>query len=134
LYSTKLDIDTSFPLFFDLTNTYDQLIKRKEIIKKEARKNPGLVSIQDDFDLNKPQLNVQINQKKAADLGVSTEDIGRTIETIFGSKKVTNFTQDGKEYSIILQGDIKDRQEPDSISKVFVRSNNNGKLVSISPL
>ena len=120
--------------FVILGNTYDNLIKWKNVIKKEARKNPGLTSIQDDFDLNKPQLNVQIDQKKAADLGVSTEDIGRTIETIFGSKRVTNFTKDGKEYSIILQGDIKDRQEPDSISKVFVRSNNNGKLVSISNL
>jgi len=120
--------------FVLLGNTYDQLIKWKEIIKQEARKNPGLTSIQDDFDLNKPQLNVQINQKKAADLGVSTSDIGKTIETIFGSKTVTNFTQDGKEYSIILQGDIKDRQEPDSISKVFVRSKNNGKLVSVSNL
>ncbi len=120
--------------FVLLGNTYKDLIKWKEIVKKEARKNPGLTSIQDDFDLNKPQLNVQIDQKKAADLGVSTEDIGRTIETIFGSKRVTNFTRDGKEYSIILQGDIKDRQEPDSISKVFVRSKNNGKLVSISNL
>ena len=120
--------------FVILGNTYEKLIKWKEIIKKEARKNPGLTSIQDDFDLNKPQLNVQIDQKKAADLGVSTKDIGRTIETIFGSKRVTNFTQDGKEYSIILQGDIKDRQEPDSISKIFVRSNNNGKLVSVSNL
>ena len=120
--------------FVILGNTYDQLIEWKNIIKKEARKNPGLTSIQDDFDLNKPQLNVQIDQKKAADLGVSTEDIGRTIETIFGSKSVTRFTQDGKEYSIILQGDIKDRQEPDSISKVFVRSKNNNKLVSISNL
>ena len=120
--------------FVLLGNTYDQLIKWKELIKKEARKNPGLTSIQDDFNLNKPQLNVQIDQKKAADLGVSSADIGRTIETIFGSKNVTQFTQDGKEYSIILQGDIKDRQEPDSISKVFVRSKNNGKLVSISNL
>ena len=76
----------------------------------------------------------QIDQKKAADLGVSTEDIGRTIETIFGSKSVTRFTQDGKEYSIILQGDIKDRQEPDSISNIFVRSKNNNKLVSVSNL
>ncbi len=120
--------------FVILGNTYEKLVKWKEIIKREARKNSGLTSIQDDFDLNKPQLNVQINQKKAADLGVSTEDIGRTIETIFGSKRVTKFTQDGKEYSIILQGDIKDRQEPDSISKVFVRSKNNGKLISISNL
>jgi hydrophobe/amphiphile efflux-1 (HAE1) family protein len=120
--------------FVVLGNTYDQLIEWKKIIKREARKNPGLSSIQDDFDLNKPQLNVRINQKKAADLGVSTEDIGRTIETIFGSKTVTKFTQDGKEYSIILQGDIKDRQEPGSISKVFVRSKNNGKLISVSNL
>ena len=120
--------------FVILGNTYDQLIEWKDIIKREARKNPGLTSIQDDFDLNKPQLNVQIDQKKAADLGVSTEEIGRTIETIFGSKRVTNFTRDGKEYSIILQGDIKDRQEPESISKVFVRSKNNGKLVSVSNL
>ena len=120
--------------FVVLGNTYDQLIEWKEIIKKEARQNPGLSSIQDDFDLSKPQLNVQINQKKAADLGIATEDIGRTIETIFGSKTVTKFTQDGKEYSIILQGDIKDRQEPGSISKVFVRSKNNGKLISVSNL
>jgi hydrophobe/amphiphile efflux-1 (HAE1) family protein len=120
--------------FVILGNTYEQLIEWKNIIKKEARKNPGLTSIQDDFDLNKPQLNVQIDQKKAADLGVSTEDIGRTIETIFGSKRVTRFTQNGKEYSIILQGDIKDRQEPDSISKIFVRSKNNNKLVSVSNL
>ena len=120
--------------FVILGNTYDQLIEWKDLIKKEARKNPGLTSIQDDFDLNKPQLNVKIDQKKAADLGVSTEDIGKTIETIFGSRRVTNFTRDGKEYSIILQGDIKDRQEPESISKVFVRSKNNNKLVSISNL
>ena len=51
--------------FVILGNTYDQLINWKEIIKKEARKNPGLTSIQDDFDLNKPQLNVQIDQKKS---------------------------------------------------------------------
>ena len=120
--------------FVILGNTYNELIEWKELIKNKARKNPGLTSIQDDFDLNKPQLNVQIDQKKAADLGVSTEDIGRTIETIFGSKSVTRLTQDGNEYSIILQGDIKDRQEPDSINKVFVRSKNNGKLVSISNL
>ena len=120
--------------FVILGNTYEELIEWKEIIKEKARENPGLASIEDDFDLNKPQLNVKIDQKKSADLGVTTNEIGRTLETIFGSKKVTEFTKDGKEYSIILQGDIKDRQEPDSISKVFVRSKNNNKLVSVSNL
>ena len=82
--------------FVILGNTYEELIEWKELIKTEARKNPGLTSIQDDFDLNKPQLNVAIDQKKAADLGVSTEEIGRTLETIFGSKNVTQFTKEGK--------------------------------------
>ena len=120
--------------FVILGNTYEELVEWKEIIKKEARLNPGLAAIQDDFDLNKPQLNIEINQKKAADLGVSTENIGRTLETIFGSKNITKFSRNGKEYSIILQGDIKDRREPESISKVFVRSKNNDKLISISNL
>ena len=56
------------------------------------------------------------------------------METIFGSKNITKFSRNGKEYSIILQGDIKDRREPESISKVFVRSKNNDKLISISNL
>ena len=120
--------------FVVMGQTYEELINWKEMIKDEARKNPGLTSVQDDFDLNKPQLNIKIDQKKAADLGVSTADIGRTVETIFGSKNVTTFTKDGKEYSIILQGDIKDRKEPESISKIYVRSKNNNKLVSISNL
>ena len=59
-------------------NTYEQLIDWKEIIKVK-QENPGLTSIQDDFDLNKPQLNVKIDQKKAADLGISTEDIGKQL-------------------------------------------------------
>ncbi len=120
--------------FVILGKTYEQLIQWKEIIKREARKNPGLNSIEDDLDLNKPQLNVKIDQKKAADLGVATEDIGKTIETIFGSKTVTKYSYEGKEYSIILQGDIKDRKEPDNLSKLYVRSKNNGKLISIANL
>ncbi len=120
--------------FVILGNTYQELIEWKEIIKREARKNKKLINIEDDFNKNKPILKVKIDQKKASDLGVSTIEIGKSIETIFGSRNVTKFTKDGKEYSIILQGDIKNRQEPSNLNKVYVRSKNNGKLVSISNL
>jgi hydrophobe/amphiphile efflux-1 (HAE1) family protein len=120
--------------FVILGNTYEELIEWKEIIKKEARKNKKLRNIEDDFNRNKPILKVKIDQKKASDLGVSTIEIGKSIETIFGSRSVTRFTKDGKEYSIILQGDLKNRQEPSNINKVYVRSKNTGKLVSISNL
>ena len=72
------------------------MIEWKELIKTEAEK-PWTYLYQDDFDLNKPQLNVAIDQK-AADLGVSTEEIGRTLETIFGSKTSHNLQK--KEKSI----------------------------------
>ena len=115
-------------------NTYEELIRWKEIIKLEARKNKNLTNIEDDFELNKPILNVKIDQKKTSDLGISTVEIGKTIETIFGSKNVTNFTKDGKEYSIILQGDISNRNQPSSLNKVYVRSKNTNKLISLSNL
>ncbi|MDA7552387.1 efflux RND transporter permease subunit, partial [Candidatus Pelagibacter sp.] len=120
--------------FVILGNTYEELIEWKEIIKKEARKNIKLINIEDDFNRNKPILKVKIDQKKASDLGISTIEVGKSIETIFGSRNVTKFTKDGKEYSIILQGDIKNRQEPSNLNKVYVRSKNTGKLVSISNL
>ena len=80
--------------FVLLGNTYSKLEEWKEILKKEARKNPNLVNIEDDYKLNKPELKVEINNQKAADLGISIEAIGRSIETMFGSRRVTKFTKE----------------------------------------
>ena len=120
--------------FVLLGNTYEDLIKWKEVIKSEARKNKNLINVEDDFNQTKAILNVKIDQEKTSDLGVSTLEIGRSIETMFGSRNVTKFTKDGREYDIILQGDIKNRKEPSNLAKVYVRSKNTGKLVSISNL
>ncbi len=120
--------------FVLLGNTYEDLIKWKEVIKSEARKNKNLINVEDDFNQTKAILNVKIDQEKTSDLGVSTLEIGRSIETMFGSRNVTKFTKDGREYDIILQGDIKNRKEPSNLGKVYVRSKNTGKLVSISNL
>ena len=94
----------------------------EKYFKREARKNGRIINISDDYELTKPELKVEINNEKAADLGVSIEQIGRTMETIFGSRQVTKFTNNGKEYSIVLQGDLKDRTEPSNLNKVYVRS------------
>ena len=120
--------------FVLLGNTYEDLIKWKDVIKNEARKNKNLINVEDDFNQTKAILNVKIDQEKTSDLGVSTLEIGRSIETMFGSRNVTKFTKDGREYDIILQGDIKNRKEPSNLAKVYVRSKNTGKLVSISNL
>ena len=114
-------------------NTYEELIRWKEILKTEIIKNKNLVNVDDDLDLTRPQLKIKIDANKAADLGVSIETIGKTIETLYGSKEVTKYTKDGKEYSVMLQADIKNRQEPSNLNKVSVRSNT-GKLVPLTSI
>ena len=112
-------------------NTYEELIKWKEILKSEIVKNKNLVNVDDDLDLTRPQLKIKINADKAADLGVSVESISKAIETMFGSKEVTKYTKEGREYSVMLQADVKNRKEPSNLNKVAVRSNS-GKLVPLS--
>lgn len=118
--------------FVLLGNTYEKLSEWKEIVKAEARKNPGLNSIEDDYEITKPELKVEINNKKAADLGLSIESIGRSIETFFGSRNVTKFTQDGKEYNIVLQSDLLNRSDASGLNKIFVRSTSSGQLIPLS--
>jgi hydrophobe/amphiphile efflux-1 (HAE1) family protein len=114
-------------------NTYEELIKWKEILKTEVVKNKNLVNVDDDLDLTKPQLKIKINTDKTADLGVSVDSIAKTIETMFGSKEVTKYTKDGREYSVMLQADVKNRREPSNLNKVAVRSNS-GKLVPLTSI
>ena len=94
---------------------------QKNILKAEARKNGKIINISDDYELTKPELKVEINNQKAADLGVSIEQIGRTIETIFGSRKVTKFTNNGKEYSIVLQAQAR-AQGAQAQAALYMRS------------
>ncbi|CAO6132160.1 AcrB Cation/multidrug efflux pump [Candidatus Pelagibacterales bacterium] len=114
-------------------NTYEELIKWKEIIKSEVVNNKNFVNVDDDLDLTKPQLKIKVNLDKAADLGVPIDSIGKSLETLFGSKEVTKYTRDGREYSVILQTDITNRQQPSNLNKVSVRSNT-GKLVPLANL
>ena len=115
-------------------NTYDELeITQKKVISY-LRKNPNLSRIESDYSRNRPEIKLLINKNKAKDLGVSTRTIGETLETLYGGKVVTKFNKLGKEYPIILQQYKDDRKNQQSISKIFVRSEHNGELISIANL
>tara|TARA_Y100000590_G_scaffold466422_1_gene641752 strand:- start:821 stop:1861 length:1041 start_codon:yes stop_codon:yes gene_type:complete len=98
------------------------------------RRNKNLSRIESDFTRNKPEVKLVINKNKAKDLGISTQSIGQTLETLYGGKTVTKFNKLGKEYPIILQQYLVDRKDRESISKIFVRSENTGKLISLANL
>ena len=111
-------------------STYEELEEIQKKIINNLRINPNLSRIESDYSRNKPEVKLIINKSKAKDLGISTESIGRTLEILYGGKKVTTFNKLGKEYPIILQQYISDRRNKDGISKIFVRSKD-GELISL---
>jgi multidrug efflux pump len=113
---------------------YDELANWRDIVIREARKNPGLSSIESDYRERKPKLDVKVDRNRAADLGVSLSNIGRTLETILGSRIVTTFVDGGEEYNVILQGIEERRQTPSDLDNIYVRSEESGLLIPMSNL
>ena len=112
--------------------SYESLYKWQNSVMKELRKNRGLADITSDYSKNKPEVQLVIDENKAKDLGLSIQAIGKSIETLFSGKSVTTLNEDGKEYPIILQADLKDRRKTESLSKIYVRSDTTGKLISLA--
>ena len=113
---------------------YDELAEWRDTVVLEASKLPGLSNIQSDYRERKPKIDVRIDRDRAADLGVSLSNIGRTLETILGSRVVTTFIDQGEEYSVILQGVDERRQTPSDLESIYVRSEASGQLIPLSNL
>ncbi|MDC3120220.1 efflux RND transporter permease subunit [Candidatus Pelagibacter sp.] len=114
--------------------SYEELEEIQRSVLGELRKNRNMSRIESDYTKNKPEVKLITNKNRANDLGVSTENIGRTLETLYGGKRVTTFSKDGREYPIILQQYLADRRDKDGLSKIFARSETTGKLVSVASL
>ena len=115
-------------------NTYEELKEIQTKVINMLRRNRNLSRIESDYTTNKPEVKLEINKNKAKDLGISSQTIGQTLETLYGGKTVTKFNKLGKEYPIILQQYLEDRKDKESLSKIFVRSENSGSLISLSNL
>ena len=115
-------------------NTYEELKDIQSKVIRNLRKNKNLSRIESDYSTNKPEVKLEINKNKAKDLGISAQAIGQTLETLYGGKIVTKFNKLGKEYPIILQQYLEDRKDKESLSKIFVRSQKSGSLISLSNL
>ncbi len=115
-------------------STYEELERIQSEVIGKLRRNRNLSRLESDYTRNKPEVKLIINKSKAKDLGVSTETIGKSLETLYGGKRVTTFNKLGKEYPIILQQYLSDRRNKEGISKIFVRSDTTGKLISLTNL
>ncbi len=114
------------PEYAELAQWRDKLLARME-------KNPGFFSVDSDYKETRPQMRVEIDRQRAADLGVSVTDIGHALETMMGSRRVTTFVQNGEEYDVIVQSDRALRASPADLAAIQVRARDGG-LIPLSNL
>jgi multidrug efflux pump len=110
---------------------YETLIGWRDRFLERARENPRLLNLDHNFKETKPEVRVEIDRRKAADLGVSIAAVGRTIETMMGSREVTTYVVGGQEYKVLLQAPEEARLSPYDLQNVFVRTASGG-LVPLS--
>ena len=114
-------------------NTYEELEESVTKMMARAREYPGLVNLDTDLKLNRPQFKVTVNRDKAANVGVTIADIGRTLETLLGGREVTRFKRAGEQYEVIVKLADEDRTNPTDLTSIYVRGRG-GELVQLSNL
>jgi multidrug efflux pump len=114
---------TNQPVQFVLGGPDYETIKgwRNTLIQR-AQATGKILNLDSDYRESQPDLRVQIDRARAADLGVSVEGIGRTLELMFGEREISQYVDRGIEYSIIMQARAADRTGPRDLQNVFVRT------------
>ena len=103
------------------SDSYDNLAKVSQQFVAEMAKNPGFVQPDTDLRLNKPEIFVEVDRARAADMGVAVDAVARTVETMLGGRTVTRYKRDADQYDVIVQTATRGRTTPEDIEKLFVR-------------
>lgn len=115
--------------------SYEELAEWRDILLEKIRENnPGLTNIDTDYKETQPQLEVRIDYDRAAALGVNVSAIGRTLETMLGSRRVTTYIDRGEEYEVILEAERDDKRRAAALENIYVRSDSSGQLIPLSNL
>ena len=110
---------------------YPQLVQWRDRMLARMDANPGLYGADADYKETRPQVHVTVDAAKAADLGVTEQAIGQTLQTMLGSRRVTTFVRNGQEYEVVLQAAPGERATPTDLTNLYVRSRS-GALVPLA--
>jgi multidrug efflux pump len=103
------------------SDTYENLSTVVRKFQDRMAQNPGLVQVDTDLRLNKPEIRMDVDRERAADMGVSVDNIARTVETMLGGRIVTRYKRDGEQYDVVVQTVSANRSTPEDIDRLFVR-------------
>ena len=114
-------------------NEYEQIAEWRDRVMARVRENPNIGPMSSDYYETKPQIKVSVDRARATDLGVSLRDVGETLQTMLGSRRVTTYIDRGEEYNVVLQAAEEDRVTPQDLNNIYVRSISSG-LVPLASL
>jgi HAE1 family hydrophobic/amphiphilic exporter-1 len=102
-----------------------------------SAQSPQITGLRPTFNANTPQITVEVDRDRANQLQVSVEDIFDTLQVLLGSTYVNDFNQFNRAYRVYVQADSQYRSNPESINKLYVRSQTGamiplGNLVKIT--
>lgn len=112
---------------------YDELFSATNAFMTKARATPELAGIFSNYQVNVPQLDVQLDRTKAKQLGVPVTDVFETLQTYLGSSYVNDFNKFGRTYQVKVQADAQFRQHAEDILQLKARSSS-GEMVPLSSL
>jgi multidrug efflux pump len=115
------------------SDSYQNLSAAVRAMQDEMAKNPGFVQVDTDLRLNKPEIRLEVDRERAADMGVSVEAVARAVETMVGGRNVTRYKREGEQYDVVVQTTATGRDTPDDIEKIFVRGRND-QIIPLSAL
>lgn len=100
-------------------------------IVEQARADKTFQNVDINLKFNKPEEQITIDRLKARELGLTISDIANTIQSAFSGRRLDYYIHEGRQYQVIGQVDLMDRQDPADITKLYVR-NNRGENIPLS--
>ncbi|MDF9903114.1 UNVERIFIED_ORG: multidrug efflux pump [Pseudomonas reinekei] len=122
-----------FQFVINSANDYESLLQVVERVKKRAKESGKFAFVHVDLAFDKPEVVVDIDRAKAAQMGVSMQDLGGTLATLLGEGEINRFTIEGRSYKVIAQVERPFRDNPDWLNNYYVK-NTQGELLALSTL
>lgn len=111
--------------------SYQELNTIANALVEKLKDNPGLADLDTDLRLNKPEIRLDIDRARAADLGLDITVIGRTLETLLGGRNVSTFAIGSEQYNVTVSLPASERASAETLNGIFVR-NGSGVMVPLS--
>ncbi len=109
---------------------YQELAYWAELLKEKAEDSPLMEDATIDYSEKTPELVVTVDKQRAAELGVSIQDVSDTLEVMLGGKRETTFVERGEEYDVYLRGDENRFNSAADLSRIYLRTRS-GELITL---